>query len=487
MVAPSRTRASTPRLSDAARHVIIPEGIVTTGWPAVEAKAAELGITYDPWQQGAGRIVLGKRKDGKYAATVGGVTLSIPRQVGKTFWVGSLIVMLCILFPGLRVLWTAHHGATTANTFAAMQGLCRRRKVWPHIRPRGIVTGNGKEKILFRNGSSILFGAREHGFGRGLDAIDVEVFDEAQILKSKTLEDMVPATNQAQHPHGALLFFMGTPPTPENPGEEFTRRRDKALSRSTKNSVYIEFSADEDANADDRKQWAKANPSFPLRTPLESMLRMRENLGSDEAWLREALGIWVDKARVSPFGVGVWEDCAGSMPTGLGIGGLAIAVSYDLSKAAIVAASTDGEGVVHVKPLQHGPGTRWVAARAKDLQAKHRVPLVVDQRGPASDLIPALEAAGVHLEPYSTGDVLDACSAIFKRAQDRTIRHDSYEELDAAVRAAVRRDVQDRWAWGRKQSSADISTLEAATLAAWAATQQAPARSNYEDHELMVL
>jgi hypothetical protein len=68
------------------------------------------------------------------------------------------------------------------------------------------------------------------GFGRGFDEVDVEVFDEAQILTEKALEDMVAATNQSRHPHGALLFFMGTPPRPVDPGEAFTERRKEALS-----------------------------------------------------------------------------------------------------------------------------------------------------------------------------------------------------------------------------------------------------------------
>jgi hypothetical protein len=33
----------------------------------------------------------------------------------------------------------------------------------------------------------------------------------------------------------------------------------------------------------------------------------------------------------------------------------------------------------------------------------------------------------------------------------------------------VKRAVGDRWAWGRKASTADISVLEAATLAGWLA------------------
>src|SRR5690242_15351596 len=100
------TKPSTRRLSEVARHVVVPDGIVTTGYPAVRDKCKALGIVHDEWQAGLGRLILGKRKDGKYAATVGGVVLSIPRQVGKTFTVGSVLVALCLLFPGLTVLWT---------------------------------------------------------------------------------------------------------------------------------------------------------------------------------------------------------------------------------------------------------------------------------------------------------------------------------------------------------------------------------------------
>jgi hypothetical protein len=100
----SATASSTPRLSEVARHVVIPSGIVTTAWPRVVAKCADMGVTFDPWQHGVGAIALGKRKDGKYAATVGGVVLSIPRQVGKTFLVGMVIITLCILFPGFTAL-----------------------------------------------------------------------------------------------------------------------------------------------------------------------------------------------------------------------------------------------------------------------------------------------------------------------------------------------------------------------------------------------
>ena len=73
------------RLSDLARHVVLPSGVTTTGWPAVRDQLRAFGVTFDEWQDGAGRAILAKREDGIYAATVGGIVLSIPRQVAKTF------------------------------------------------------------------------------------------------------------------------------------------------------------------------------------------------------------------------------------------------------------------------------------------------------------------------------------------------------------------------------------------------------------------
>src|SRR5699024_6087496 len=119
---------------------------------------------------------------------------------------------------------------TLTRTFRSIQGFVKRKKVAPYLAADGgIRTANGEQEIKFRNGSIIMFGAREQGFGRGFEEVDIEVFDEAQILTEKALEDMVAATNQTRHPHGALLFYMGTPPRPEDNGEAFTLRRQKAL------------------------------------------------------------------------------------------------------------------------------------------------------------------------------------------------------------------------------------------------------------------
>ena len=117
---------STLRLSEVTQHLVFPAGIETTEWPRIRERLADMAITYDGWQQGAAQLILGCDANGRYVATIGGVTISIPRQVGKTFTVGSLLVALCLEFPGLRVVWTSHHLRTTTNTFRAMQRMVNR-------------------------------------------------------------------------------------------------------------------------------------------------------------------------------------------------------------------------------------------------------------------------------------------------------------------------------------------------------------------------
>jgi hypothetical protein len=98
--------------------------------------------------------------------------------------------------------------------------------------------------IEFRNGSRILFGARERGFGRGIPKIGVVVLDEAQILGQNAIDDMIPATNQAENP---LIFYIGTPPKPSDPSEVFVNLRQEAIDGESDDTLYIEFSADPDA------------------------------------------------------------------------------------------------------------------------------------------------------------------------------------------------------------------------------------------------
>ena len=478
MAAPSQTSRSAPKLSEAARHVVIPSGIVTTGFSAVRAKGAELGLFFDPWQDGVGRLALGKRADGKYAATVGGVVLSIPRQVGKTYLVGALVLLMCILFPGLRVVWTAHRTRTATNTFRSMQGMARRKKVAPHI--SHIRTANGEQEIGFRNGSMVMFGAREQGFGRGFDEIDIEVFDEAQILTEKALEDMVAATNQARHPHGALLFYMGTPPRPVDPGEAFTGKRERALSGESEDLVYVECSADPDADPDDREQWAKANPSYPFRTPLESMRRLRENLPSDEAWMREALGVWDAAGTGGVIPPPSWADQCDERSAVVDRFALGVECGPDLAWASVALAGQRADGAWHLEldEDQHtrGRGVAWLVPYLEAaVRANPQIrSIVVDVAGPVAALLEQhqrgrwrFKGSRLEVTPVKVAELGAGCARVLDGIVTGWLWHIGQPQFTAAALPAGKRPLGDTgmWVWSRKTAESDITPIQAGTLA----------------------
>lgn len=502
---------STRRLSEVARHLVLPSGIVDTLWFDVEERCREWGDEFDRWQDGLGQVALGVRADGMFAATIGGVTLSIPRQVAKTFLVGRIVVALCTLHPGLTVVWTAHRTRTATNTFQKLKGLVLRPEARGYLRPgsnqgTGIRDANGEQEIPFVNGSRIMFGAREQGFGRGFDEVDIEVFDEAQILTDRALEDMVAATNQSRFPHGALLFFMGTPPRPVDPGEVFTLRREEALEvaerRATGDDVpfdalYVECSAHPEKarqNPDDREQWAVANPSHPHRTPLVSLLRLRKNLPGDDSWLREGLGVWDDTGSVAELVVDAarWAGCVVEVPPVEGRRVFGVKFSPDGQRVAVAAALRPEAGVPHVEGIAVRDvveGTRWLV----DWLTSRDGLVVVDGKAGAGALVGALERAGVpgrRVRRPTVDEVIAGHAGFVQAVQAGELSHNGDEALTVSVCGAVRRPVgtQGGWGFAAVDAETDVTLAEAAVLAHWgAATGRPPVGSNGGGRRAVVL
>lgn len=485
-----------PRLSESARHIVLPGTATTSGFPALQRRGRELGFLFDDWQEGIGSHALSKDCDGVYTATVGGVVLSICRQTGKTHTVGSLVFLLCEMIPGLTVIWTAHHNRTATKTFQKMKSWGERDAVRPLMdEPRN---ANGEQELRFLNGSVILFGSRKRGFGRGFDEVDIEVFDEAQILESESLEDMIAATNQSRRPEGGLLFFMGTPPKPKDPGEEFSSRRAKALGGESDGMIYIEFSADDDADPDDPDQWAVANPSFPGRTSRDAMRRLRANLTSDEAFLREALGIWA-LARTRRVIPQVSWDAQGEIEfSASGRFALGVAVAPDLVSASVCLAGTRPDGKWQFTLVEQHPGVAWLLPWLRFfLENNPQVRSVAaDVGGPIKAILDEMpgqrwrftdnsEDAGssVWITAPRASEMATACTVLLSGIVTGDIFHTDQLQMNSAAGAAGKRAHADSglWFWSLKNSSSDISPIQAGTLALFAAQREqanAPIKSS---------
>lgn len=409
-------------------------------------------------------LALGLRADGEYAADT--TVFSIPRQVGKTYLIGCIIFALCLMKPGLRVIWTAQVKDTALETFGKFVDLAESPRVKPHIRatPRG----KGDEAILFNNGSSIEFGARESGFGRGRTDVDVIVFDEGQHLSNNALENLGAAQNVAVNP---LCFVIGTPPRPQDKGEWFTLLRQEALDGDSEGTLYIEFSADRGADPMDREQWRKANPSFPRRTSERAMLRLRKKLKNDDSWRREALGIWDEITKHSPpIPAALWSEQVDVGPKdGTKPSALAVDMSHD-RHISVAACWLEDEETAHGEEVWAGVDTdaavEWIVARAG-----RRIPVVIDEASPASSLAPILRARKVRVLKTSAGDMAKACGQMVDKIGLGKFTHADQEPVNEAREGARKRAIGTAGGWGydRRDESVNIAPLVALTLALFGA------------------
>lgn len=475
-------RQPTPRLSELAKHLRVPEGIVATGWPAVRKTCVEkLGAEFDPWQDGAGRVILAKRGDGSLASMIDGVGMSLPRQVGKTHLVGFTVFALCVNTPGLLVIWTAHHSATSSETFLAMQGMASRAKVAPHIEQ--VFKGSGDEEIRFRNGSRILFGARERGFGRGIPGVDVLIFDEAQILSDKAMSNMLATMNTSSL---GLQLYIGTPPKPEDMSETFKRMRREALAGTLVDGAWIEFGADADADDTDRAQWRKMNPSYPKRTPWQSLMRLKRKLTPAD-WRREGMGIWDDDQAGSRL---ITEDewtRAGVREAPEGVKSFGVAFSMDGSRVSLAGGRKHDGSHVFAELVDVSSGSAkkderetqveqladWLAERWRDTSM-----IAISGAAGAESLKQALLERGVPqqvIHVLTSPEVFAASGLAYEGIQagwvTRSI-HEGQYRLDASVAVCDKKNrsrLSGAWSWTATTPDGDETPLEAFSFAVWAA------------------
>ncbi len=438
------------KLSEVARHVVAPQGIVGSEWPSVRRTCRRLGWDFDGWQDGASMLILSLNAAGEYAADT--IVISIPRQVGKTYIIGCIIFALCLMKPGLRVIWTAQVKDTALETFEKFYDMSRGARVRPHI--AATPSGKGDEAIEFVNGSKIEFGARDSGFGRGRTDVDVIVFDEGQHLSQQALENMGAAQNVAANP---LCFVMGTPPRPQDKGEFFQLLRQEAIDGESVDTLYIEMSADRGCDLMDREQWAKANPSFPHRTSERALLRLRKKLRNDDSWRREALGIWDEGAR-AVVAARRWQTLVADGPEEFAAPSCLGVAAHD-GQLSVVACWVDDDERHVEEVFAHfrlDVVADWVATAAG-----RRIPVLVPSYGPAAALLGMLQAKRVAAKPAPSGVVGSGCELLVAGCDEGWLTHADQPALADSIAGAKKKIGRNGagWTFDLKESSLNAPAM----------------------------
>lgn len=461
-------------------------------WEDIADLSASLNFPLDEWQEQALEAAMGERADGQWASKFVGV--SAPRQNGKSQLIVARALAGILLFDEKTIIISAHETDTARQIWKRLIDVIEDNPTL-EARVTGRMDAINREYLAFGKGADkqeIRMKARGKSGVRGFSA-DCLLLDEAQILGKQAWGSIVPTMSARPNPQ---MWLFGTPPTESDDPFAFTRVREASLAKKVRH-CWLEWSADKGDDPDDPETWAKANPSYGVRLSYESIADDRSAL-DDEQFAMERLGMWFGADQRNPvFGPGFWEKVpkVSERPEGVDLGAIGVAVSVDLERASIFGAANLPDGGSLLKLLQRGPKPdKWFVDAVVDLHGRMGVPVIIDPMGPAADFMPALRSAlGRSLYEVSLNELKDACAGIYKAVRAAEVVHASDggepDELDAAVRDAVKRDIGDRWAWGRRKSGNDVSPLESATLALWGLTSKEaqPFVSAYADHDLIII
>jgi hypothetical protein len=325
---------------------------------------------------------------------------------------------------------------------------------------------NGNEALSLRatGGRLVMPSASERG-AHGY-SLDLAIVDEAWALRDYRVPQALTPTQIARP--DPQLWVVSTAGTSESAWLRELVEAGRLPGAAEDRLALFEWAAPVELDPSDVAAWEAANPA------------LGETIGLDElghayamATSPESRGEF-ERAHLNRWTAGVeaiisaesWRAC---LSPELRIGPKLVFgfdVAHDRGQSSIAAAGIAGERVV-VELVDQRPGTDWLAPALAELRAKWApLAIVATEAGPARSIVGELVAAGEAVEPYNTSNYLAACQMFYDLVSEGRLAHRGQVELDAAARAVGRRAVADSWAFGRAVSSADISALVAAAVAA---------------------
>lgn len=424
----------------------------------VGAIAEMLGTPLMPWQQlvvdVAGEQV--QNEGGLWVPAFRSVVFTVPRQSGKTTVVlGQELDRAINWDTPQHVVYTAQTGQDARSKLIKDQ-VPVLKKSRLNVAIRKVLQGSAYTAVEFHNGSRIeaLATAEDAAHGRtvGLAVIDEAMSDYDDRREQGLLPAMLTVAD-------AQLWVASTAGTDKSVylKRKVDEGRDAVARNVTSGTAFFEWSAPDDADADDPDVWAACMPALGFTQTLDSVGHARQTM-TDSEFRRAMLNQWTTSdERLIPLHI--WEqvqdaDAYAVNPV------FAVDVPLDRSSAVIVA--SDG---TNVEIVDRRTGTGWAVDRLVELVGTHGGMVYVDGSGPAASYVEQLTRLGVRCVALKLGELKVACSNFYDLVADNKLRVRPDSLLDDAVAGVVQRTVGDDWVWGRAKSEVDISPLFAATVA----------------------
>jgi hypothetical protein len=414
---------------------------------------------------------MGERADGRWAAHQ--VGLSAPRQNGKSQIIVARAIAGALLFGEKKIVISAHLQDTARETFGKfleqIEGneALESRLFGGSVRT-GVMNALNREHIKFQNGAIIKFKARSGSGGRGFSS-DCLFLDEAQILGARAWASINSTMSARPNPQ---VWLMGTPPTPEDDGEVFTKVRSSAISKKATSLAWAEWAADPKDDPAAEATRAKANPAWHTRINHE-VVEGEYATYSKEQFALERLGIWPDPEGLQPSAIDpfAWRDLAvPAPPTTEGTRSYGVVFHRDGTSVSLSAALKHRHGV-HVETIARRPlteGTYWLVeffTGERDGRQRHE----------SAAQIVDLRQAGVAAKCLIIGtqdNAITSATMLRESVNRGEVTHlTDPEVLDASV-AGSREHKSGQsggWVFVPKTDEDDSTPVESVAMALWAA------------------
>lgn len=335
---------------------------------------------------------------------------------------------------------------------------------------------NGRERILFSNGSTLGIDATTETSGHGstLDGTDID--EGFSRVDNRTEQAARPAMITRPQPQlwvASTGGWLGGSPylwDKVETGREIVRLNEPSR------RCYFEWGAPDDADADDREAWKACMPGLLCNGGIISLEAIENEYaeavrqGKLNEFRRAYLNQWVDQfaADESPINEQRWAALTDPYASRLEPVAFGVHVTPDRSATMIGVAGRRADGLIQVELAVQQAGTDWALPWLIE-RASRWLPCAITLDGTALALEATLADAKVTAYPtnstdraQATVDFYDAVCPSPESGEKATVRHLGDPVLTTAVKAARKRVINQRWVW---EGDNAIGPLVAVTLA----------------------
>lgn len=437
----------------------------TKGSEAIELYNSS-GRTAQQWQELLMYDIMAVNSEGLWTHMKFGY--SVPRRNGKS---ELLIMRECWgLINGERVLHTAHRTTTSHSTW---EKVIERLSKMGYVEKEDFKTTKqfGLERIEWLSGDGVInFRTRSSKGGLG-EGYDLLIIDEAQEYTDDQESALKYVVTDSKNPQ---TLMCGTPPTAVSSGTVFLNYRKDTLTGISEDAGWAEWSVPDMTDAHKVELWYETNPS--LGTIL-SERTIRSELG-DPVTNRtddniQRLGLWIRYNQKSAISRKEWQDTTGeSKPKITADTKLFLGIKYSRKESVSVAVAMKTDDRIFTEAIDCRSvrdGNAWIIPYLRNPRVQKAV---IDGAGSQTILEADAKNAGVKCSMIlpKVSQVIEANALFEQNFFSGKISHSDQPALEQAAANCEHRAIGSSGGFGYNSilEGADISLLEAVSLACWA-------------------